>query len=149
MPVCGCGVKTLEMYPAFGWETKECLEAAAAQKRARINDDPETNENFSFYLNIIKVAGYFPLVNVIMGLAVAYFANNDRNAEMNSKEKDLKEVEHYTSMRSRGIQMIVFGPCLAVTDLLFTIRDQFALRAYKAAQTAPISTNGLDEYDDL
>ena len=131
--------RTLDIHPAFGFESNERWKVAVEQRDEHIRQaggDPSQathrlwgQERMSVN-NLSKIAGYFPLVNIIIGIARIII-----NAQDHSRNPEKKAIiaRHIW----RGVAEICFGPLLAIPDIVQTILDNNVVQKYKRAHPIP------------
>lgn len=121
-------VQRLYLSDAFGWETKSIDKVGISQLRekklmvrgcakAQLKNQP------SVIGNLIKVAGYIPVLNIITGVFVIY-------ASSTSKNHDLRRPHHKEFWIARGVAMILCGPLLIPVDGIKTIYDRIIAAVY-------------------
>jgi len=114
---------------AFGWDSEALAKVAIVQLRAKgaISNSgcPKAqllkNESMRWMPNVVKIAGYFPLINIAAGLmAIAY-----------SKDSlDGYAPNHTACWKWRGVAMILTGPLLLIVDLIKYIYNLRIARQY-------------------
>ncbi len=125
-------IQKLYLGDAFGWENEQTATVAISQLREQkvidCNNCPKAqlvkNGSHSGLTNSLKFLGYIPGINYIAGaLAIGYSSPHG--------SKSLGP-NHQQRWVIRGITMIIFGPLLAIVDLIKFIADKnFAAQYYK------------------
>lgn len=127
--------RTLEMYPAFGFETYDRWRVAAHQYEKKMGYETakpgEGLHNYQIWakpiideINASKIWGYIPLVNIIVGIVrIMFYANN-----INDTTSEDKPIAKWHM--GRGIAEILIGPLLFIPDLILTCWDKSVVKAY-------------------
>jgi hypothetical protein len=130
---------TLDIHPAFGFESKGRWDVAVEQRDEHIRQagrDPAQachrlwGDERRSVNNISKIVGYFPLLNIVIGIARIII-----NAQLRSQNPEKKAIiaRHIW----RGIAEICFGPILIIPDVVQTILDNNVVQKYKKAHPMP------------
>lgn len=123
-------IRTLEMHPAFGFETDARFQCAAHAAEAK-GKSPQGHRMWARptvdTINSAKAFGYLPIINVIIGIASILFFSNSLSAH--HSEEDKAQAKKFII---RSVLMILIGPLLLIPDAILTIRDAFAVKAYMA-----------------
>lgn len=120
-------VQRLYLGDAFGWETKSITKVGISQLREKniIGNKCAKAELKNHQTgNLIKVLGYIPVLNIIIGSLAIHGARKiqNTNQKYNPHTKELTIV--------RGVSMILFGPLLVPVDAIKTIYDRIVAAVY-------------------
>lgn len=142
--------RTLEMHPAFGFETDARWKVAAHQyekkKGYKTAKPGEELHDYQIWarptvniMNDSKIWGYIPIINIIVGIArILFFAKNYQDCSAEDKWQF-----------GRGIAEILMGPLLLIPDLILTCRDNAVVKTYmfKHPEAAQIRLGNGNRYD--
>jgi hypothetical protein len=122
---------TLYLGDAFGWDTEYTAKVAILELKSKqlisvnrcVKAQLLVNQPIRWKANAVKILGYIPIVNVILGAAVIiYPPDNNKGCRPHNKQAWIQ----------RGIAMIVTGPLLAIVDLVKYIFDCKIVKQYLA-----------------
>lgn len=118
---------------AFGWCTQSEAQVAISQLRtiapaqfAFTCPGAQLNKYFVYYasLNVFKILGYIPVVNVILGIAAIIYGVAYERIEVIHAET------HSAKWLLRGILMIVTGPLLFIIDFIKMLQNRALASTY-------------------
>jgi hypothetical protein len=129
-------IRTLDIHPAFGFESVERWEVACNQRDESLiqkgKDLTDTTHRRwgpqrMALNNFSKIFAYIPGLNVIIGIARIIFSL------ANNKSQDPVKKAIYARHIGRGIAEIFLGPLLLIADIVQTIRDKNVVQTYSQA----------------
>lgn len=107
---------------AFGWQTDSTAKVALSQlqEKSKITKRcPKAQliqaQSHLPLINAVKILGYIPVLNILAGGLAIYFASEGGNSERPHNRE---------FWILRGVCMILFGPLLAIADLIKTICNE-------------------------
>jgi len=138
---------SLQFSSPFGWDTEAKAKVLIAQARDQELIRSETvdyihNEEGDYVLykavlcpgkqlqknatyrtvtNLTKVAGYIPVMNVVLGIGILYLL---------FKSDDEETICDRSGWKARSVCMILFGPLLVTADVVKTLYDSFLIRRF-------------------
>jgi hypothetical protein len=142
---------SIEICPSFGWDTeyrllaKEKLESFRRTPATPLSRESQlTSEGERFIMRfsqVVKIAGYIPLLNVIVGIArIAFFA---LRLSIESRENSEALSSHKWQI-ARGVCEMIAGPLLFIVDAFITgVEQEWIAGKLKDMETPAVSIADL------
>lgn len=117
----------------FGWDTNTTAKVAIAQlKEERVFSEDKCpkallihNQSIRWQPNILKILGYIPVINVVVGIAII----SEKLANADSDNTSKYNPNYNGFWKARAVAMIFCGPLLLVVDLIVHLHHlRFAKR---------------------